>query len=63
MSDIMDGGDDQLILFDMVGLLTRQLSYAKSFVSSVKSIVPDEFEGMMNTLDRYRQFKIGRAHV
>ena len=56
MSDIMDGGDDQLILFDMVGLLTRQLSYAKSFVSSVKSIVPDEYEGMMNTFDRYRQF-------
>ncbi len=56
MYHIMDSDEDQLILFDMVGLLTRQLSYAKSFVSSVKSIVPDEYEGMMNTLDRYRQF-------
>ena len=55
VNDIMKSEDDYITIFGRIGTLIENVSNAELFVSSVRSIVPEEYDGMMETLKRYRQ--------
>lgn len=47
--------DDSFNVFVHIGGVMERLSLAESFIESVKDHIPQEYEGLMRTLERYRR--------
>lgn len=55
--------DDSFNVFVHIGGLLERLSLAESFIKSVKDHIPQEYKGLIRTIERYRQCIDNRSNM